>query len=310
MTGTISLSSNLEDIKAEGSGNVKGKTVGDADLKKPFNEALRTPLTCRIIEFAGLEYITPTNIKLYDGTTDLEDHLNRFANAAKSEEWPMLRYSDKVPQMVEKMMVRLDDFVHSEEAFARTELPKGEACEHPRRTLLLVVWRDDRERSLHERLHLAKKIVRNGVGIKEIESSSEWRQAESGSHVRTLFRKPQSGNNGNVQRYSNRLGRFAGEVIKPLEKIDLEVCFGNEGMWRRTTMKFTIIRAPSLYNIILGRSEKKQMIEEKPIEEEKEKEGNTKEVSVTKDVEYLNTHKDVRYQLNTSSLQESRTVSE
>ncbi|GJU46002.1 hypothetical protein Tco_1203268 [Tanacetum coccineum] len=31
----------------------------------------------------------PTNIKLYDGTTDLEDHLNRFASAANSEEWPM-----------------------------------------------------------------------------------------------------------------------------------------------------------------------------------------------------------------------------
>nr|GEW70224.1 hypothetical protein [Tanacetum cinerariifolium] len=31
-----------------------------------------------------------TNIKLYDGTTDPEDHLNRFASEANSKEWPML----------------------------------------------------------------------------------------------------------------------------------------------------------------------------------------------------------------------------
>ncbi|GJZ74777.1 reverse transcriptase domain-containing protein [Tanacetum coccineum] len=46
---------------------------------------------------------------------------------------------------------------------------------------------------------------------------------------------------------------FAGEVSKPLGKIDLEVCFGNEGLSRRTSMKFIVIRAPSPYNVILGR---------------------------------------------------------
>nr|GEU53963.1 UDP-glycosyltransferase 82A1 [Tanacetum cinerariifolium] len=51
------------------------KGVGDADLKKPFKETLRTPLTWRIIEFAEPNYKMPTNIKLYDGTTDADDHL-------------------------------------------------------------------------------------------------------------------------------------------------------------------------------------------------------------------------------------------
>ncbi|GJV13885.1 hypothetical protein Tco_1355426 [Tanacetum coccineum] len=46
---------------------------------------------------------------------------------------------------------------------------------------------------------------------------------------------------------------FAREVIKQLGKIKLEVCFRNEGLSRRTTMKFTVIKAPSSYNIILGR---------------------------------------------------------
>ncbi|GKC35101.1 hypothetical protein Tco_1047485 [Tanacetum coccineum] len=33
---------------------------------KPFKEKLKTPLTRRIIEFAGPEYVMPTNITLYD----------------------------------------------------------------------------------------------------------------------------------------------------------------------------------------------------------------------------------------------------
>ncbi|GKB67837.1 hypothetical protein Tco_0929249 [Tanacetum coccineum] len=34
------------------------------------------------------------------------------------------RYSDKVPKMVDEMMVRLDDFVRSKEAFVNAELPE------------------------------------------------------------------------------------------------------------------------------------------------------------------------------------------
>nr|GFC98416.1 reverse transcriptase domain-containing protein [Tanacetum cinerariifolium] len=46
---------------------------------------------------------------------------------------------------------------------------------------------------------------------------------------------------------------FAGEISRPLGKIELEVCFGNGGLCRRTSMKFIIVLAPSPYNIILGR---------------------------------------------------------
>ncbi|GJY19899.1 hypothetical protein Tco_0392465 [Tanacetum coccineum] len=70
----------------QGHNVVKGKEVMDEDLRKPFKEARRTPFTRRIIEFAGPEYKMPNNIKLYDGTTDPEDHLSRFAGAANSGE--------------------------------------------------------------------------------------------------------------------------------------------------------------------------------------------------------------------------------
>ncbi|GKD63304.1 reverse transcriptase domain-containing protein, partial [Tanacetum coccineum] len=46
---------------------------------------------------------------------------------------------------------------------------------------------------------------------------------------------------------------FAGEVSKPLGKIELDVCFGNGGLYRRTSMKFIVVRASSSYNTILGR---------------------------------------------------------
>nr|GEV56098.1 copia protein [Tanacetum cinerariifolium] len=67
---------------------VTRKEIGDVDLKRPFKEAVKTPLTRRIIEFAGPEFKMPANIKLYDGTTDLKDHLSRFSSAANSGEWP------------------------------------------------------------------------------------------------------------------------------------------------------------------------------------------------------------------------------
>ncbi|GJY75396.1 reverse transcriptase domain-containing protein [Tanacetum coccineum] len=67
----------------------KGKEVVDDDLRKPFKEALKTPLTRRIIKFASSEYKIPNNIKLYDGTTDPKDHLGRFASVTNSGEWPM-----------------------------------------------------------------------------------------------------------------------------------------------------------------------------------------------------------------------------
>nr|GEZ39408.1 hypothetical protein [Tanacetum cinerariifolium] len=68
---------------------VTGTDIGDADLKRHFKEAVKIFLTRRIIEFAGPEFKMPANIKLYDGTTDPEDHLSRFSSAANSGEWPM-----------------------------------------------------------------------------------------------------------------------------------------------------------------------------------------------------------------------------
>nr|GEW06815.1 reverse transcriptase domain-containing protein [Tanacetum cinerariifolium] len=85
----IRLDFESEDTEVQDLGIAKGKEVMDEDLGKPFKKARRTPLTRQIIKFAGVEYKIPANIKLYDDTTDPEDHLSRFTSAANSGEWPM-----------------------------------------------------------------------------------------------------------------------------------------------------------------------------------------------------------------------------
>nr|GFB17991.1 reverse transcriptase domain-containing protein [Tanacetum cinerariifolium] len=52
---------------------------------------------------------------------------------------------------------------------------------------------------------------------------------------------------------------FAGEILKPLDKIELELCLKNEELCRRMSMKFIVVRDPSPYNIILGRTRLKTL---------------------------------------------------
>ncbi|GJT74045.1 reverse transcriptase domain-containing protein [Tanacetum coccineum] len=69
--------------------------------------------------------------------------ISSFIDSVKSPELAK-RFSDKVPAIVNEMMERLDDFVQSEEAYASTELPKGEAAEAHRKLNHLV--KDVRQR--------------------------------------------------------------------------------------------------------------------------------------------------------------------
>nr|GEU60077.1 reverse transcriptase domain-containing protein [Tanacetum cinerariifolium] len=47
---------------------------------------------------------------------------------------------------------------------------------------------------------------------------------------------------------------FARGVVKPLGKIELEVVFGDGGLFRMVMINFIVVRAPSPYNIIFGRT--------------------------------------------------------
>ncbi|GKF26511.1 hypothetical protein Tco_0082405 [Tanacetum coccineum] len=61
----------------------------DEDLKKPYNEVLKSPFTRWIIEFSALNHQMPTNLKSYDGSIDPDDHITRFVGAANQREWDM-----------------------------------------------------------------------------------------------------------------------------------------------------------------------------------------------------------------------------
>ncbi|GKE41782.1 hypothetical protein Tco_1469066 [Tanacetum coccineum] len=69
--------------------------------------------------------------------------ISSFMDARKCPELAK-RFSDKVPKTVDEMMTRLDDFVRSEEAFASTELPKGETSEAFKKLMGLTSRREDR----------------------------------------------------------------------------------------------------------------------------------------------------------------------
>ncbi|GJW96347.1 hypothetical protein Tco_0178155 [Tanacetum coccineum] len=69
--------------------------------------------------------------------------ISSFMDAHKCPELAK-RYSDKVPKTVDEIMTRLDEFVRSEEAFASTELPKGEVSETLRKATRPVSRREDR----------------------------------------------------------------------------------------------------------------------------------------------------------------------
>ncbi|GKB19847.1 hypothetical protein Tco_0853770 [Tanacetum coccineum] len=47
---------------------------------------------------------------------------------------------------------------------------------------------------------------------------------------------------------------FSGEQLIPVGKVELEVKFGGGGLFHKTMLKFTVVRASSPYNIILGRT--------------------------------------------------------
>ncbi|GJS01216.1 hypothetical protein Tco_0317724 [Tanacetum coccineum] len=56
------------------------------DLRKPYKEVLKSPFSRQIIEFSAPNHRTPTNLKIYDGSTDPDDHITRFVGAANQRE--------------------------------------------------------------------------------------------------------------------------------------------------------------------------------------------------------------------------------
>ncbi|GKF28873.1 hypothetical protein Tco_0095215, partial [Tanacetum coccineum] len=61
----------------------------DRDLKRPYKEVLKSSFTRRVIKFSAPNHQMPTNVKIYDGSTDPDDHITRFVGATNQGEWEM-----------------------------------------------------------------------------------------------------------------------------------------------------------------------------------------------------------------------------
>ncbi|GKF59216.1 hypothetical protein Tco_0176002 [Tanacetum coccineum] len=59
------------------------------DLQKPYKEVLKSPFSSRISEFSSPNHRTPTNLKIYDGSTDSDYHITRFVRELNQGEWDM-----------------------------------------------------------------------------------------------------------------------------------------------------------------------------------------------------------------------------
>ncbi|GKE35199.1 hypothetical protein Tco_1454521 [Tanacetum coccineum] len=100
----------------EGEQGDKGKDKGkgpaeevDEDIRKPYKEVLKSPFTRRIIEFSAPSHRMPANLKIYDGSTDLDDHITHFVGAANQGEWEMPDPTE-VSKIVRRANETLPDF--------------------------------------------------------------------------------------------------------------------------------------------------------------------------------------------------------
>nr|GEU42479.1 hypothetical protein [Tanacetum cinerariifolium] len=179
-TDPIRLDFEEEDTEARDHRIVKGKEVVNDKLKKPFKEALRMPLTRGIIEFSGLEYKMPTNIKLYDARgwfvrlpanniiawSDIREAFaarylvrracfrepHEITKIVRKVNESLTAFKERVseaflgqgPNDCDEIMRRLDDFVRSKKDFAQTELPKGETGEQHRKSYFPSAGKEDR----------------------------------------------------------------------------------------------------------------------------------------------------------------------
>ncbi|GJV64085.1 hypothetical protein Tco_1474913 [Tanacetum coccineum] len=166
------------------------------------------------------------------------------------------RFADQVPQRMTKMMKRVDDFVKSEEAYKNTELPKGEHPEKGHGT----PYKGPRP-SLKETVGgcpLIRKAQPSAQG-REVERSRKCKfqnGEEDWMNTPITFPPIPSDDVSDEPLISETEveGYLVRRVFLDQGRIDLEVMFESEGLCRRTMMKFTVVQASSLYNIILGRT--------------------------------------------------------
>nr|GEV05952.1 reverse transcriptase domain-containing protein [Tanacetum cinerariifolium] len=213
----------------------------DEDLRKPHKEVLKSPLSRRLIEFSAPNHRTPTHLKIYDGSTDQDDHVTRFVGAANQGEWEMPIW------------------------FAL----RRRCCKEPIEATRIIRRENETLPNFKERRTQEMSFIPDVPVVMQISSfvnnSKCPELARSTSHTfhhgpitTDLMKDVKRSITSCLTATQTELVGFLGEQLLPLGKIELEVAFGTEGLNRRMTMTFTVVREASPYNVILGRTEKKK----------------------------------------------------
>nr|GEV94609.1 reverse transcriptase domain-containing protein [Tanacetum cinerariifolium] len=215
--------------------------------------------------------------------------LMQISSFMSSHKCPELakRFSNNVPKKLDEMLKRVDGYLRSEEAFRNTELPKGEFSRKDalaqwvqrgdrtavdKSTYILLGHQNAASRILatEHQLRLLQPAPLVGVLSKENVNKYYDYHNEKGHSTNDCFHLKQRlklalestakiGFGIQLVETQTMVSGFSREHVKPLGKIELDVCFRRSGRCRRTILKFTVIPAPSPYNIILGHPGLKQL---------------------------------------------------
>ncbi|GJT23751.1 reverse transcriptase domain-containing protein [Tanacetum coccineum] len=110
------------------------------DLRKPYKEVLKSPFSRQIIEFSAPNHRMPTNLRIYDGSTDPDDHITRFVGATNQGEWEMLVWCRMFQQTLDGptrgWFDRLpngciDNWTYLREAFVERFALRRKCCKDP-----------------------------------------------------------------------------------------------------------------------------------------------------------------------------------
>nr|GEX38966.1 hypothetical protein [Tanacetum cinerariifolium] len=259
----------------------------------------------------------PTNLRVYDGSTDPNDHISRLIGAANQGEWempvwcrmfqqtldgPARGWFDRMPNG------SINSWSDLREKFVERFSLRWRCSKDPTEVSKIVQKANESLSDFKERLteemgyiqgvpevmqisafminskcpeltrrfaDQAKGDIGYGAPVTITISFSLKRQLEIAlgseklNHLVKDVRqrkgnRGRQGGNGSthgkiinmarLSRTHTKLVGFSREQLRPMEKIELEVVFKNEGLSRETMMKFTMVEVSSPYNIILGRT--------------------------------------------------------
>ncbi|GKB71710.1 hypothetical protein Tco_0933122, partial [Tanacetum coccineum] len=232
----------------------------DEDLKKPYKEVLKSPFTKRIIEISAPSHRMPTNLRIYDGSTDPNDNITHFVGAANQGEWEMPVWCRMFQQTLDgqaRGCLTECPMVASTvgRTFGNETLPNVQDV-----GLRKWGYSQGSQRIFGQKNQMEILLLNSTPATSPSANDVLNAEEENLDSIATTMEKRRrtADNQGRGRRLSGPES-VCGSRRSSVGKIELEVMFGSEGLSQRTMMKFTVVHGSSPYNIILGRTWMKEL---------------------------------------------------